>query len=196
MNKNKIPGLLLAIIGLSLTIMILYGALKFYHNIKELSQNNPSLQQPHNLPKLTENDTLVDYIASLNQQLAAQLNEKPDAEKSNKLMRLHECITYFIIYMDSLENSSQNRDALLLKIKNSVNKTNSVSRDALFDPADTATISGLKEFYIQDEIKPSDSLFGCLQEKEISKQCFMKIKHEALYLESIILEKNFKKLNL
>ena len=115
---------------------------------------------------------------------------------NRKQMLLHTAISYFIFYMDTLQKGNYTHEEKLRMIKNSVNKTNLSCRAALFDVHDAEQIRELNDFIIVDEKKPENRIFECLQEKEIPVQCFDKIKHQALYIEKIILEKNFKKLNL
>ncbi len=197
MNKNKLPGLFLALFGLAAAALIFYGALHFYITIKQLSQNNPSLSSPADtLQVLTNNDTLVDYNAMLNQQIADKLNNKKEEELNRKQKLLHYTIGDFIRYIDSLQGAVMSHEEIFLRIKNSVNKTNLACRAALFDIRDAAGIEELNYFLIDDEKKILNTPFQCLGNKEIGTLCLENIKHEALHLEKIILEKNFKQLNL
>ena len=197
MNKNKLPGILLAIFGLTVAIGLLYGAIRFYHTISEITANNPSLNPaPDTLRLNMLNDTLVDYNSGLNQKIAEQLNDKNDAEKNRKQVLLHQSINNFIHAMDTLQTGNFSHEQQLVYLKNCVNKTNLACRAALFNINDAGPIAELDKFIITDEKNLDNTIFECFSKKEILIQCFEKIKHDALYLEKIILEKNFNQLNL
>jgi hypothetical protein len=197
MNKSKIPGLLIAFFGLIVATALLIGSIRFYHTITALTRDNPSLHTASDtLRVLANNDSLIDYNASLNQQIADKLDNKREDEMNTKQILLHNCISSFIYSMDTLQSASLTHDEKLLLLKNNVNKTNMACRAALFDVRDAGQIEMLNTFLIVDEKKLEHTMFECFTPNEIAIPCYEKIKHQALYLESIILEKNFKQLNL
>jgi hypothetical protein len=193
---RKITGIIVAIVGLVLTGLILFAAIRFYRTISNLAQNNPAISRHDTLHTVLANDTLLDRNAGLNQQIAQKLTDKPEEDKSVKQRLLHQTIFDFILLVDTLEQVNLPNETTLLRLKHAVNKTNMGCRSALFDIADVALLPELDSFLIVDEKKLGNTIFECFSAKEIKTACFKDLKHYALRIENLILEKNFKRLNL
>jgi len=179
--------------GLLVTAGLFYGAIKFYRTIHEMTKNNPSLVTPHDTLRINPSaDTLLDHIAGLNQQIAEKLSHQPNKVQEQKLIILNNTMTNLVFVLDSLKETGSHDQTVLLTLKNAINKTNLEFRAALFDVNEVANIPGLESFMILNENKLENTIFECFLKKET--QCFDSIKHQALYLEWLILEKNFSQL--
>ncbi len=182
-------GIVAAIAGLILTAFLLYGALQFYRTITAITRGNPSIIASHDtLHLVSDNDTLMEVNASLNQQISEKLMNSTARDKIEKQFLLHRSITEFTLKMDSLQQFNITLEKSLYALKNAVNIFNMGCRSSLFNTQDVDEITLLQTFIITDENKLNSTIFECFSKKE--KQCFDAIKHQALYLESIILEKN------
>ncbi len=195
MNKGRIINSIMGGFGLLVAGVLLYGAIHFYHTIHEITKNNPSLNTVRDtLRTITDNDSLVDINASLHQKIAQSLFDKKDEEKIRKQMLLHQTITEFIFVIDTLQTNNISSEETVHRLKNAVNHLNLSCRAALFNIKDLDQIPELNSFMILDEKNLKNTIFECFLNKEIKVQCFEKIKHEALFIEKIILEKNFNQL--
>lgn len=195
MNKYKTLAIIGATFGLVLTSIIFIGGIKFFRTMQKLASENPSVVSPRDTLRLNESiDTLVDANAGLNQQIAEKLVSKKYPELESKQALLHATVMTFMDSIDILIADAGSEEISMLRLKNTVNRTNLAFRAALFNVNDANEIEALKSFIIIDEKNTENTIFECFLKNKDHRACADLIKHQALYLESIILEKNFKQL--
>ena len=195
MNKYKTLGIIGAALGLVLTSIIFIVGINFFRTMQKLASDNPSVVSPRDTFRVnTSLDTLVDVNAALNQKIAEKLVNKKDAELEAKQSLLHTTVMSFVDTLDIILAEAESDEISILRLKNAVNRTNLAFRAALFNVNDANGIDALNSFIIIDEKKIENTIFECFLKNKDHHACTDLIKHQALYLESIILEKNFNQL--
>ena len=195
MNKYKTLGIIGAAFGLVLTSIIFIAGINFFRTMQKLASENPSVVSPRDTFRVnTSLDTLVDVNAELNQKIAEKLVSKKDAELESKQALLHTTVISFMDTLDILVAEAGSEEISMLRLKNAVNKTNLAFRAALFNINDANGLEVLNSFIIIDEKNIENTIFECFLKNKDNRASADLIKHQALYLESIILEKNFKQL--
>ncbi len=195
MNKYKTFAIIGAAFGLVLTSIIFIAGIKFFRTMQNLASENPSVVAPRDTFRVNESlDTLVDVNAALNQQIAEKLVSKKDAELETKQALLHTTVISFMDTLDILVAEAGSEEISMVRLKNAVNRTNLAFRAALFNVNDANEIEALKSFIIIDEKNTENTIFECFLKNKDHRACADLIKHQTLYLESIILEKNFNQL--
>lgn len=195
MNKYKTFAIIGAAFGLVLTSIIFIAGIKFFRTMQNLASENPSVVAPRDTFRVNESlDTLVDVNAALNQQIAEKLVSKKDAELESKQALLHTTVISFMDTLDILVAEAGSEEISMVRLKNAVNRTNLAFRAALFNVNDANEIEALKSFIIIDEKNTENTIFECFLKNKDHRACADLIKHQTLYLESIILEKNFNQL--